>query len=265
MFSFMHYWVPDLLLKQDKYLQDAFPPSYSNAATDPEATDIQFYQKSGQISLIALNLLVIFFIVTYSIEQFRGNPSGNSLSQSLHERVYLLIFSIAMAISVIMLFFKGALNFSKNSGPLKTYAFIWIVLNMLLAGTVVLKNNQYVDSYGLTLKRIGVYLFLFLAVLGLVYTALKIRRQKTNIYLLNRMAWVIYGTLIIGAVVNWSWIVTRYNLNHAASFDKDYAISLPYNKQLLYNKGFLPNTDFMRLKSDELRQPFLSQHLYYLF
>lgn len=263
MFSFMHYWVPDLLSKQGKYLHDRFAPSFGRFAASHKIPDIEFYRKSGQITLIALNVLVIFFIITYSVEQFGGRAGNTTLSESLHERVYLLIFSILMAIAVILLFFKGALNFNTKNRLLKRGAFVWIGLNFLLVGIVALKNAQYIGSYGLTFKRVGVYLFLLLSATGLIYTTLKIRNQNTNIYLVNRMAWATYGTLIIGAAVNWSWIVTRYNLSHASALDKSYIYSLPYNKQLLYTHQLISADELSRLKTEQTEKSVLSQNLYY--
>ncbi|HEX7755399.1 MAG TPA: DUF4153 domain-containing protein, partial [Niabella sp.] len=121
----------------------------------------------------------------------------------------------------------------------------------------------YIGSYGLTFKRVGVYLFLLLSATGLIYTTLKIRNQNTNIYLVNRMAWATYGTLIIGAAVNWSWIVTRYNLSHASALDKSYIYSLPYNKQLLYTHQLISADELSRLKTEQTEKSVLSQNLYY--
>ncbi|ANH82602.1 hypothetical protein A8C56_17920 [Niabella ginsenosidivorans] len=261
MFSFLHYWAPEALISYNEKLGDHFSTEmHRMAANEPQ---LHFYRKSGEISLILLNGIVVFFIITYCVEHFGSEAADNSLSDALHERVYLLIFSIIMAISVIMLFFKGGLNFDTKAGLLKTGAFTWILLNGLLVAIVALKNNQYVAAYGLTFKRVGVYIFLLLCAAGLVLTALKIKKQRTNCFLLNRMVWLVYGTLIIGCAINWSWIVTRYNLSHASALDKNYLYHLPYNKQLLYNARLLPATELNNIKSEHTARPFLSQRLYY--
>ncbi|MBZ4190187.1 DUF4173 domain-containing protein [Niabella beijingensis] len=268
-FSLLHYWVPDMLLEYNNRIQDHFSDTAAETGTDPKSADAAFYRKSAEISLIVLNVLITGFIVTYCIEQFEKSPSGN-LSKELHERVYLLIFSILMAIAVIMVFFQGKLNFDKKNRALKDYAFLWIGLNAVLILVVVLKNNQYVTAYGLTFKRIGVYIFLLLTALGLWFTMLKIKHRKTNSYLLSRMVWTGYTALVIGCAVNWSWIVTKYNHSKQSTWDIDYVKDLPYNKQLLYDiymKDAAPEEkqQFLQTIETEKNRPLLSRHLYYQF
>ena len=265
MFCFVHYWAPSQLFLVNNKLNDHFQEAYRLSLEGPQHPDAGFYRKSAEISFILLNILVLFFIVTYCIEQFGHINRAGSLSSALHERVYLLIFSIAMAILVIMLFFKGRLNFDAKARLLRNSAYVWILLNLFLAGVVALKNNQYIEAYGLTFKRIGVHIFLLLCITGLLLTILKIKNRKTNAYLAGRMLWVFYTTLIIGCVVNWSWIVTKYNLAHAQTFDLQYAQRLPFNKQLLYDAGKLTKEELYQIRYDHQQRPLLSQNLYYSF
>ncbi|MCF3109738.1 DUF4173 domain-containing protein [Niabella sp. CC-SYL272] len=270
MFCFVHYWAPSQLFLVNNKISDHFQEAYRFSLEDRQHPDAGFYRKSAEITFILLNILVLFFIVTYCVEQFGNKNTGGSLSSALHERVYLLIFSIVMAILVIMLFFKGGLNFDTKARLLRNSAYTWILLNLFLAGVVALKNNQYIEAYGLTFKRIGVYIFLLLCIAGLLFTILKIKNRKTNAFLAGRMLWVFYTTLIVGCVVNWSWIVTKYNLEHQPSFDIDYALSLPYNRQLLYNTKIRQTTPdkktpFIEHIEAEQKRPLLSKTLYYQF
>lgn len=270
MFCLVHYWAPSQLFLINNKLNDHFQEAYRLSLQDQQHPDAGFYRKSAEISFIMLNILVLFFIVTYCVEQFGNKNAGGTLSSALHERVYLLIFSIAMAILVIMLFFKGRLNFDIKARLLRNSAYTWILLNLFLAGVVALKNNQYIEAYGLTFKRIGVHIFLLLCITGLLFTILKIKNRKTNVYLASRMLWVFYSTLVIGSVVNWSWIVTKYNLEYQQSFDIDYALGLPYNRQLLYNTKIRQETPdkktpFIQHIEAEQKRPLLSKILYYQF
>ncbi|SDD15168.1 DUF4153 domain-containing protein [Niabella drilacis] len=270
MFCFIHYWTPPQLFLINNRLGDHFQEAYRLSLQGGQHPDAGFHRKSAEISLILLNMLVLFFIVTYCFEQFGNTTTAGSLSTALHERVYLLIFSIAMAILVIMLFFKGSLNFDTKARLLRNSAYIWILLNLFLAGIVALKNNQYIEAYGLTFKRIGVHIFLLLCITGLLLTILKIKNRRTNTYLAGRMLWAFYATLVIGCAVNWSWIVTKYNLEHQQSFDMDYARSLPYNRQLLYNTRIRQETPdkktpFIQQIEAEQKRPLLSKTLYYQF
>lgn len=268
MFSFIHYWTPSQLFLIQNKLNDHFSEAYRLSLQDRQNPDIHFYRKSAEISLILLNIIVLFFIVTYCVEQFGSKNTSGNLSSELHERIYLLIFSIAMAILVIMLFFRGSLNFDIKARFLRNTAYIWIMLNLFLAGIVALKNNQYIEAYGLTFKRVGVHIFLLLCIAGLLFTIIKIKHKKTNAYLAGHMLWTFYATLVIGCAINWSWIVTKYNLEYQKNFDMEYALGLPYNRQLLYNTRIYQETPdkkaaFLQPIETEKKRPLLSRILYY--
>jgi hypothetical protein len=49
------------------------------------------------------------------------------------------------------------------------------------------------------------------------------------------MAWVFGATFIIASWVNFSWVVTKYNIAYHRNDDIEYLKSLDYNKQILYN------------------------------
>src|SRR6185312_5150756 len=197
--------------------------------------EINFERKSGEISLIVLNILLIFFIITYNYEQFFSIVKTWSLSDEIHQRVATLIFSIVMAIGVIMFYFKSTFNFDKKAGLLKHLSYLWIILNSLLTISAFVKNTEYISDFGLTYKRIGVYIFLFLSLTGLLTTYLKIHCQKTNAFLLTRMLRIFFFTFIIAGFMNFSWIVTKYNITFHKTQDTGYLRSLNFNKQLLFN------------------------------
>src|SRR5690606_2941744 len=101
----------------------------------------------------------------------------------------------------------GVLNFDGYANKLKLLSLIWMGLNLLLIFIVWFQNMKYIHAYGLTFKRIGVFIFLLLSISALILTYYKMKYKKTNIYLINRIAWMLYLTLIINCGINWSWIV----------------------------------------------------------
>ena len=128
---------------------------------------------------------MVFFIITYNYEQFYESvKSPVKLSAETHERVNAVIMSIIMSIVVIMFYFKSSFNFDPKAGLLKILAKVWIVLNAVLIISTMIKNSEYIINYGFTYKRLGVYAFLILALIGLVTTFIKIQKQKRNIFLI---------------------------------------------------------------------------------
>lgn len=269
MFCFFYYSVPKILIKYNGKFNDDFSREFFIANKEKVTSpDIGFTRRGGEISFFLLNALLIFFIITYSVEQFSGGNTDGNLSSEVHERVYVLIVSIVMAIAVIMGYFKGVLNFDKKAGLLKGLCYGWIGLNTLLLLIVMMKNIEYVNALGLTFKRVGVFIFLILSLAGLLVTYYKLSFKKTNCFLLNRMVWILFSTLIISSMINWSGVITRYNLSKFKDPDWDYLYSLHYNHKLLYEadrQRFLNNTETGKYISAEKEKSFLSSSLYYLF
>lgn len=232
---------------------------------------LDFERKSGEISLILLNALLLFFIVTYNYEQFFRNGPDATLSSEIHNRVAMIIFSIVMAIAVIMFYFKSTFNFDDKARNLKLLTIGWIILNSLLIISAFIKNTEYVLTFGLTYKRIGVFIFLTLSLAGLFITFLKLKFKKTNFFLLNRMAWVFFGTFIVTSCINFSWIVTKYNITWHKNEDIHYLRSLDYNKQILFDRyhndplwqeWLGDQKDYLNY---QINKPILSAAFYYKF
>ncbi|HTG56155.1 MAG TPA: DUF4153 domain-containing protein, partial [Niabella sp.] len=269
MFNFFYSSVPKAIIACNGYLKDDFSDGFVQKRNNGfHLLDVVSQRRSGEISLILLNAVLIFFIIIYGIEQFGTPGSSGTLSSDVHERVYVLILSIVMAIGVIMIYFQGLLNFDTQSGLLKKLSFIWIGLNVLLIFTVFFQNLEYVNTYGLTFKRIGVFIFLLLSLLGLFTTWVKLKNKKTNIFLINRMVWAAFYVLVVSSFINWSWIVTRYNTSHFTNPDWNYLNSLNYNRQLLnniYKEKGMPNTGIKQSVYAERKSQFLSKRLYFEF
>lgn len=204
-------------------------PTYSFLDVDAE-------RKSGVVSLMALNILLLIFILTFNYEQFvEIAKTPTELSAETHERVNAVIVSIVMAIAVIMFYFKGHFNFDEKARSLKVLAKVWIALNTVLVISAFAKNSEYILSLGLTYKRLGVYAFLILAMIGLFITYFKIKNQKTNAFLLNQMIWYFYGTVLACSFINWGGIATSYNLKNGFG-SYDFLSTLNFNDQLLKEK-----------------------------
>jgi len=182
-------------------------------------------------TLITLNLLL--FVVNLGDLNFTFNghqlPENVTFASYLHRGVGTLIFSIVLSIAIVLVFFRGNLNFSKQSKTLKTLAFIWIIQNLLLLLAVVVKNHLYIDFYGLTYKRIGVYVYTFLTCVGLISTVIKLLQNRNNAYLFFFNGWSFFLTLTLATLVNWDGLIIRNNKSFKADIDIYYLLSLSDN------------------------------------
>ena len=224
-FNYWNFAVERLIYKNHYVLDNDFrkdtripKPTYSFLDLDTERT-------SGIISFFCLTILLVFFIITYNYEQFyEVSKTPNQLSEETHERVNAVIMSIIMAILVIMFYFKSDFNFDPKAGLMKILAKIWIFLNAVLVLSAAVKNYEYIVSYGFTYKRLGVFAFLLLSLVGLALTFLKIQKKKRNAYLFNTMAWYLYGIILGCSYINWGGLVTSQNMDRK-NFNVNYHLT----------------------------------------
>ncbi|MCP2029570.1 hypothetical protein L1276_004757 [Flavobacterium sp. HSC-32F16] len=272
-FSFWNYWVPDACYEFNPKLNNEFSDvsEVKNQSTF-SFLDLDFERKSGEITLFLLNIMLLVFIGTYNYEQFFEAAQKTNLSADIHERVNAVIFSILMAVGVILFYFKGGFNFDEKATLLKKLAKVWIALNVILIVSAMIKNTEYVSFYGLTYKRLGVYAFLILAIIGLVYSLLKITKQKTNAYLVNQMVWYFYGTILVCSFINWGNLITNYNISVNKGVEPRFLSGLNFNddeRREYFKKnnldGKYPESAREEMIRNYKNNSFLSKALYYDF
>ncbi len=248
-FTFWNYWIPEVCYEKNDLLDNDFK---EEAKTQNQNSfsflDIDFERRSGEITLFLLNALLLVFIATYNYEQFFEVVKKSNLSSDTHERVTAVILSIIMAVGVILFYFKGGFNFDEKAKNLKKLAKIWILLNGILILSAIIKNSEYVSFFGLTYKRLGVYVFLILAIIGLVISFIKITKQKTNAFLFNQMIWYFYGTILLCSFVNWGNLITNYNISVNKGVEQRFLRSLNFNDKAYY--------DYFKLHPEEVEDKY---------
>jgi Leucine-rich repeat (LRR) protein len=182
--------------------------------------------RSGLILLVLLNFLIVIVNILDALYLWAGKglPEGVSFSDSVHQSVGTLIFSIIIAIFIILFFFRSEMNFYKKNRSLKILAILWVVQNIIMVVSTIYRNQVYIGEYSLTYKRIGVYAYLILAVAGLVSTFIKIRGSRSNWYLFRFNGWSFYLALLLFSGVNWDKVITRYNIAHSKNLDVEYLL-----------------------------------------
>jgi hypothetical protein len=272
-FTFWNYWIPDVCYEKNPLLDNDFSGDAKNLTESSFSfLDIDFERKSGEITLFLLNALLLVFIATYNYEQFFEVVKKTNLSSDTHERVNAVIFSIIMAVGVILFYFKGGFNFDTKAKNLKRLAKIWILLNGILIISTIIKNSEYISFFGLTYKRLGVYAFLILAIIGLLFSFFKITKQKTNAFLLNQMVWYFYSIVLLCSYVNWGNLITNYNISVNKGVEPKFLSGLNFNDETRREYFLLHKLDGQYNEIDREEEidryqnlNFLSKPLYYEF
>ncbi|MET3537639.1 DUF4153 domain-containing protein [Chryseobacterium limigenitum] len=268
-FNYWNYSVEKTIYKENHILDDNFSEENKIQKSTYSFLDLDAERMSGVISLFSLNILLIFFIATYNYEQFfESVKTPNQLSEETHERVNAVIVSIVMAILVIMFYFKSSFNFDPKAGLMKILAKIWILLNVILVFSAMMKNYEYIVSYGFTYKRLGVCGFLILSLIGLIMTFIKIQLKKRNAFLFNTMVGYMYGTILVCSYFNWGGFITSQNISRnnfdyyyhktEVNFNEEYLLKYAEEKHDdVIKKEILARVKYYRNES------FLSKVFYY--
>jgi hypothetical protein len=229
-FSKMEYKKTDELLRvRDKnqygfisiYFKEIFPMKFKMLRLKDE-------NKSG---VLAMGMICMLLLIINSIDIFyvwfglNYNPKMN-FAKDVHQGVYMLIFSIVLSILVMLYYFRRNLNFYSKNKLLKNLAYTWIALNVVLIISVIIRNVHYINHLGLTHKRIGIFIFLAIVVLGLASLYWKISQRKSFFYMSKFNSWSIYFMLIFMTCFNWDMIIFNYNFaqKDKLKFDRFYVL-----------------------------------------
>jgi hypothetical protein len=185
---------------------------------------------AGVLLFSMLNLmLLVLNIGDVNTLYFLGVlPKGVSHSDFVHNGVGVTISSIVFATLLIMYLFRRNFNGIKHHLLFKTLVYAWIVQNILMVSSTMVRNQMYIQTFDFTYKRIGVYVWLTLAVIGLIIMFLKLRKEHSNWYLIKVNVAVWFSVLTFSACFNWDKIITHYNLNNKplSQVDFSYLFSL---------------------------------------
>ena len=191
-------------------------------------------KNSAILTLILLNGLLLFVnLIDINVFFIQDNAINSNYSTELHKGTWMLIFSIILSASIVLYIFRRNLNFYKNNSILKIISYIWIVQNMILASSVIVRVYYYIEHHGLAYKRIGVLVFVVATIIGLVTLGYKVKNKKTISFLFKVNGVSIFTILLITSAFNWDMIIARHNLTNAHVKKIDYLFELSLSDKTL--------------------------------
>ncbi|CAN5361214.1 hypothetical protein BH09BAC1_BH09BAC1_09310 [soil metagenome] len=215
--TMLYHWLPEFFPPAETNLDNAATPR-ENESSFISWLGLQGIKDEtlvGIITLVMVNLLILALnIIDISTLWFKFNyQDGMDLSSLVHVGTYWLIFSILLAMAILMYLFRGNQNFNTNNKVLKALTYTWILQNTIMVISVVIRNYHYIENHGLTYKRIGVYTFLLMTVLGLVTLIFKIGQKRSNFFLWRINTWLAYGLLLVASFCNWDYFIACSNIH----------------------------------------------------
>lgn len=251
----------------DRNLPMNLQPKERNSFFDKlMSVDSEYF--SGLVLLGMLNALLLVvnaLDITFLIGGAGMLPDDVTYSEYVHQGISTLILSIMFAGLIILFWFRNYHTAGKSYRHLRLLALLWVVQNMFMLAFSVYRNHSYIFVYGLTYKRIGVDVWLLLALAGLALVMWKLYRQKSNAYVLKYFGWTCFTVLVLSAPVNWDKVIFGYNAGLQHRLDMMYANSLSYNSLAEQHKYKVDNYELSRTEHTDLHAKtfqFLSRHRY---
>lgn len=190
---------------------------------------------SGLICLILLNVLLLLVNATdilYVWFSFTYTPDMD-LTKFVHDGAELLVVSIMSAMLVVLFFFRGNLNFFSKNKYLKILSYTWIFQNAILAVSLCIRNVYYIQYWSLAYKRVGLFFYILLVIIGLISIIIKIRKRKSSYYLWRVNAMAAFIVLVVSSSVDWDYYIANYNLKRKDSIPCDIGFILQMNDNVL--------------------------------
>jgi hypothetical protein len=183
--------------------------------------------KIARLSIWIIGILLFIANITDLVVIFTGKlPEGITYSEYVHQGFNTLIFTLSLAIGLIIYFFRGQINYHKDLKLIKSASLFWILQNLLLALITAYKNFLYVEVYGLTYKRIAVFLGLLCVIIGFILSLKKLQRHYTNWLYFNKLTLYAFVSILLISFFPVDRLITKYNLSYSETIDIDYILNL---------------------------------------
>lgn len=172
-------------------------------------------------ALITFNLLLAVQTASDSIYLWGGAslPEGMSYATYAHRGAYPLLITALLAGA----FALAARPHLGTKRWLKPLLLLWLIQNVALVLSSLLRLELYTSVYGLTYLRVHAAIWMGVVVIGLILVTWQIWRAKSNLWLLGRCTALGLGVLYACAFVNFADLIVRTNLSRTGNVDTYYA------------------------------------------
>jgi hypothetical protein len=189
---------------------------------------------SVRLSLIAFNLL--FAMQNLMDIAFMGGlarlPDGMTFAEYAHRGAYPLIATALLAAVFVLVTLRPG---SRTAGvpAIRAMVILWVVQNVVLVASSILRTLDYVDAYSLTPLRIAALVWMLLVALGLVLICWRMLTGRSASWLINANMAAAAIVLSVASFVDLGAVSAWWNIRHAREVGgRGAALDLCYLNQL---------------------------------
>jgi len=168
------------------------------------------------LSLIAFNLL--FAVQNLLDALYLGGlapmPEGVTLAGYAHRGAYPLIATALLAALFVLVTLRPS-SATAQVPLIRRLVAVWIVQNIVLVGSSIVRTLDYVQAYSLTPLRIAALAWMVLVGFGLAAICWRLLRERSSAWLININVAAAALVLTVASYVDLGAVSARWNVRHA--------------------------------------------------
>lgn len=196
---------------------------------------------------IMLGVLLLSELFSMNLNQSGALKRASFYSDAVHGSVEISILSVIM-VGLLFSFFFSNQEIRKLLNPFwLNISKFWLSLNMLFLLRTAKINSDYVFNYGLTEKRLGVYIFIILCLISLIILWVSLIKSYNFLAMTDKILKSALLYLSIISLLPQSLFITQFNnelMKKGVNVDiyhmlnKDYDNILGFEKLLIDQKKY---------------------------
>ena len=178
---------------------------------------LPLYQGYRNTLITVIALFSAYLAFEFHTLWFRQFPEGFHYSGYSHEGAFWLTVALALSTLMLSTIFQGATLNHPQVGRLKTLAWIWSGLNLLLAAAVFHRLFIYIEFNGMTRMRVVAMLGVLAVIAGFALVLAKITWNKSFLWLFRRQIWAVSLAAYLFVVLPVDLWVNQFNVRQVLS------------------------------------------------
>jgi hypothetical protein len=189
------------------------------AAAEPPASEQAPSELFGAAAILrSLLLFNLLFAVQTGLDVIYlwggvALPDGLTYAAYAHRGAYPLIVTALLAAGFVLAAMRPG-GPAERMPVIRVLVFCWVVQNVMLVVSSMLRLDLYVQIYSLTYWRIAALIWMLLVAAGLILIVARIALDRSNGWLVEMNLATLALTVCICAFINFPYVIATYNVDH---------------------------------------------------